>query len=119
MSGVGIDADSAIDSVARRFASWRSNRKNRREPIPQELWIAAAELCKTHPIAHVCRRLGLCSADLKKHLEKEVSFVELDATHLGFGHWQLTCERPDGTTLKLSGSGIPFQIETLLRQFLT
>lgn len=97
------------------------SRVKRREPIPQHLWKAAAKLCETHPITHVCRRLRLSYADLKKRLSpaKPVpQFVELNARCL-LGKWQLVCERPDGTRLQLSGSGNAPDVQAMIRQFVS
>jgi hypothetical protein len=53
------DNTPTIETVERQFEQWRSIRAKKRKPIPQHLWQAAAQLCKTHPITHVCRRLQL------------------------------------------------------------
>jgi hypothetical protein len=34
-----------------RFETWRANRKYVREPIPDELWNAAADLSRRYPIS--------------------------------------------------------------------
>ena len=34
-----------------RFETWRTNRKYVREPIPDELWNAAADLSRRYPIS--------------------------------------------------------------------
>jgi hypothetical protein len=53
-----ITDDLSLETVSAMFAEWRSNRE-KREPIPYRLWEAAASLCETHPITHVCRHLRL------------------------------------------------------------
>jgi hypothetical protein len=40
-----------------RFETWRTNRKYLREPIPDELWTAAADLCRRYPPSLVGRNL--------------------------------------------------------------
>jgi hypothetical protein len=37
------------------FETWRTNRKYLREPIPDELWNAAADLSRRYPRARWCR----------------------------------------------------------------
>ena len=112
--------DLTMESVQQQFDQWRTSRTKKLEPIPQHLWQAAAELCKTHRITHVCRRLGLSFPALKKHLpaKAEPAFVELAAGGL-FGQWQLTCQRPDGARLHVSAAGNPPALEVLIRQFLS
>ena len=51
-----------------RFETWRTNRKYMREPIPDELWNAAADLCRHYPPSLVGRVLKLDSSRLKKFL---------------------------------------------------
>jgi hypothetical protein len=53
-----------------RFESWRTNRKYVREPIPDELWNAAADLSRRHPTSLVGRILKLDPGRLKKLLMK-------------------------------------------------
>ena len=113
------DNTPTIETVERQFEQWRSSRVKKREPIPQHLWQAAAQLCKTHPITHVCRRLRLSFADLKKRMlpTKPIpQFVELSASCL-LGKWQLVCERPDGTRLHFTGSGNAPDVQAVIRQF--
>jgi hypothetical protein len=53
-----------------RFETWRTNRKYMREPIPDELWNAAADLSRRYPPSLVGRILKLDSSKLKKLLIK-------------------------------------------------
>jgi hypothetical protein len=53
-----------------RFDTWRTNRKYVREPIPDELWNAAADLCRRYPPSLVGRVLKLDPSRLKKTLVK-------------------------------------------------
>jgi hypothetical protein len=113
------DNTPTIETVERQFEQWRSSRGKKREPIPQHLWQAAAQLCEIHPITHVCRRLRLSFPDLKKRLlpAKPVpQFVEL-STNCLLGKWQLVCERPDGTRLHFSGGGNAPDVQAVIRQF--
>jgi hypothetical protein len=53
-----------------RFETWRTNRKYMREPIPDDLWNAAADLSRRYPPLLVGRVLKLDSSKLKKLLIK-------------------------------------------------
>lgn len=110
-----------LELVEQQFEHWRET-KTRREPIPETLWEAAADLCRRHPITHVCRRLRLSFRDLKRRVSKEkstpVKFMELDLSCLS-APWQIECERPDGAKLRFSGSGQPPAIDPLLARFLS
>src|SRR5262245_16968723 len=53
-----------------RFETWRANRKYVREPIPDELWRAAADLSRRYPPSLVGRVLKLDPSRLKKFLLK-------------------------------------------------
>jgi hypothetical protein len=53
-----------------RVETWRANRKYAREPIPDELWNAAADLSRCYPTSLVGRVLKLDSSGLKKLLIK-------------------------------------------------
>ena len=53
-----------------RFETWRTNRKYVREPIPDELWNAAADLSRRYPPSLVGRVLKLDPSRLKKLLIK-------------------------------------------------
>jgi hypothetical protein len=49
-----------------RFETWRTNRKYVREPIPDDLWNAAADLSRRYPPSLVGRVLKLDPSRLKK-----------------------------------------------------
>jgi len=53
-----------------RFEIWRTNRKYARQPIPDELWNAAAGLTRRYPTSLVGRVLKLDPSKLKKLLIK-------------------------------------------------
>jgi hypothetical protein len=53
-----------------RFETWRANRKYVREPIPDELWNAAADFSRRYPPSLVGRVLKLDPSRLKKLLIK-------------------------------------------------
>lgn len=118
-----ISGNSAkLEEVKKNFAIWRSGCAGKREPIPQVLWQAAAELCREYSITRVSRELRLSYAALKKRIPEDNSvshqFIEIDATHLA-GQWQIDCNRSDGSRLRMTGSGQPPAIDTVLRSFLS
>jgi len=114
------DGNLTLESVAAKFADWRSSRQ-KREPIPPRLWEAAASLCATNPITHVCRYLRLSFVSLKEHMNEvkpsDGKFVELSFGCLS-GEWRLECDRPDGARLRLSGMQAP-PLEAAMRAFLS
>src|SRR5262249_219396 len=61
-----IPAD--LHELKTRFETWRTNRKYLREPIPNELWNAAADLSRRYPPSLVGRVLKLDSSRLQKFL---------------------------------------------------
>jgi len=109
-----------LEAVKQQFQQWRS-RRTHREPIPRHLWEAAANLCKTHPITHVCHHLRLSFRELKKRIgvtgKQPIQFMELDLSCIS-GGWQLECDRGDGARLRMSSGGQPPVID-VLRQFLS
>ena len=87
-----------IESVRREFEDWRESRKLH-EPIPTELWKAAASLCTTHRAYIIARKLRLNYTKLKEHLDaaqadlpaKETS-TEADFVDFGFAAFPGACE---------------------------
>jgi len=106
-----------------RFETWRANRKYLREPIPDELWSAAADLSRRYPPSLVGRFLKLDPSRLKKLLIKrsprtsvrkkpQATFFQLPSgsalpevgsplPQIPTGCW-LQIERPDGSRLTLT-----------------
>lgn len=106
-----------------RFGTWRTNRKYVREPIPDELWNAAADLGRRYPPSLVGRVLKLDPSRLKKLLIKrsartsvrkklQAAFFQLP-TEIALPEvgsplpqiptgCRLQIERPDGSRLTLT-----------------
>jgi hypothetical protein len=59
-----IPAD--LIEIKDRFETWRTNRKYVREPIPEDLWNAAADLSRRYPPSLVGRVLKIDPSRLKK-----------------------------------------------------
>jgi hypothetical protein len=111
-----------LETIQQQFEQWRNHRAKNRERIPTHLWQAAAQLCQTHSISHVCRQLRLSFTELKKRVSSatrsQSRFMEIDLGSLA-GGWRLECDHPNGAKLRLSGSGQVPAVEMLLRQFLS
>jgi hypothetical protein len=114
---------SDILELKARFETWRAHRKYVREPIPDELWNAAADLSRRYPPSLVGRVLKLDPSRLKKLLIKrsartstrkrlQAAFFQLPTeialTETGSQLPQsptscrLQIERPDGSRLTLT-----------------
>jgi hypothetical protein len=71
-----------LESVREQFIAWRSS-PHRRRRIPEELWIAAVELCGDHSICKVSRTLRLDYKTLRSRCRNPArdrlgaSFVEV------------------------------------------
>ena len=68
MKDTTIPAD--LIELKARFDAWRASRKYVREPIPADLWSAAADLSRRYPPSLVGRVLKIDSSRLKKLLIK-------------------------------------------------
>jgi hypothetical protein len=106
-----------------RFETWRTNRKYMREPIPDELWNAAADLSRRYPPSLVGRVLKIDPSRLKKfqlkrsartsnrkkpqaaffQLPTEITLPEAGSSlPQGPTGYRLQIERPDGSRLTLT-----------------
>ncbi|MBM3709060.1 MAG: hypothetical protein FJW61_01360 [Actinobacteria bacterium] len=120
-----------IDEIRSQLENWRQNKRNHREPIPKELWQAAADLAKKHSINTVSKALRLSYADLKVRLygpskpkpskrQKPASFIELKCDS-PLTDKETTLELQDlkrDIRLKISFKGSPvFDISSLIKSF--
>jgi hypothetical protein len=95
-----------------RFEIWRTNRKYVRQPIPDELWNAAAGLTRRYPTSLVGRVLKLDPSKLKKLLIKRSARTsvrkkpQLPEVGSPLPQSPVGCrfqiERPDGSRLTLT-----------------
>ena len=60
-----------IEDVKKTFNDWRNNRKNNREPIPEELLQKAAKLCDYHLRSEVAKALKINYTKLKQYITNE------------------------------------------------
>jgi len=68
-----------------RFETWRINRKYMSDPIPDELWNAAAELSRRHPTLLVGRVLKLDPRFNRTSPEVEPQYAQLKTMDLADG----------------------------------
>ena len=121
-----------LKKVKKQFDKWRGVRKPR-EPIPPELWSAAAELTHRYSITRVSRYLKLNFKDLKKKANASggqqkaspsVSFVEIPWQGQANGSdgrpaCVIEVQRHDGDRMKLSLYGeTQATVDHLVRVFL-
>ncbi len=124
-------SDQELDRLADQFAHWRKSRTTPRERIPQPLWDQAILLTQALPISRVAKRLGLCTADLKKRcvtpptssnkemLADTLNFVEVSASSL----WQTSSaevdlQRADGARMHMVYRESQPPLAALVRAFL-
>jgi hypothetical protein len=77
-----------VEELAERIEHWRTTR-SKRGPMPQELWLTAVDLAKTHGVGAIARWLKLDYYSLKRRVgggpprqaaepkDAETAFVEL------------------------------------------
>jgi hypothetical protein len=87
-----------IETVRRNFEAWRKTSKLH-EPIPIELWKAAASLCKTQRPYIIARKLRLNYSKLKEHVDSsqvdlpaKKALTETGFVDLGFASPPAGCE---------------------------
>lgn len=118
MSQESIQAlTSPLESVRYQFEKWRKSRKNRREPIPEELWAAATRLGHQYSVNRISRTLHLNYNDLKKRISGTKSltrvkkssspqFVELDwPGHYPASECVIEMENGSGSKMRMSFKG--------------
>jgi len=117
-----------LEEVSAQLEHWRKNKRNNREPIPKDLWQAAAELARRHSINTVSKVLRLSYADLKDRLygpsipkqktkEKPVSFIELKYNQpLSAAETTVDMENKKGYRMRISFKGSA-DITTLIKAF--
>ena len=106
-----IPAD--ILELKARFETWRANRKYVREPIPDDLWKAAADLSRSYPPSLVGRVLKLDPSKLKKLLIKRSARTSTQKKpQAAFFHLPTGIALPEaGSPLPQSPTGCRLQIE--------
>ena len=118
-----------LEEVGSKLEHWRKIKRNHREPIPKDLWQAAAELAGKHSINTVSKKLRLSYVDLKNRVypspkprqanKEKASFIEL-----GYGQpslmpeTTLEMETEKGSRLKICFKGrTDFDLMALVKTF--
>ena len=119
-----------LEEVKIQLENWRINKRNHREPIPKELWKAAADLAKAGSINQVSKAFHLSYADLKDHLygtlnlkhkirKKDISFIELKHSQpLSETPTTVDIENKRGAKMRIC-LGTDNDIATLIKLFLS
>lgn len=115
-----------LREVLNRFETWRSMRKLR-EPIPDDLWEAAASLHQDYSIHQISKTLHLNHTDLKRHIRQPTSeahphsaFVELELrSPISQGKYMVEIEEPGGAKMRVHVHGAEdFDLSELTKAFL-
>ena len=115
-----------LEQIGSKLEQWRKIKRHC-EPIPKDLWQAAAELAKKHSINTVSKTLRLSYADLKDRVHpsnpksaKKGPFIELGYTQPFSGpETTLEMENKKGSRLKISFKGrVDLDLMDLARTFL-
>lgn len=110
------DEKPTVEEVKGQFEAWRKTRKLH-EPIPAQLWKAAARLCGTHRPYIIARKLRLNYNKLKEYVEAALpvkkSHTDAGFVELGFASPNTVCEYviemqdPNGCKMRLHSKGNP------------
>lgn len=119
-----------LGELKKQFEDYRKNKSYNREPIPKQLWQAAADLAKKHSIATVSKELGLKYSSIKEHVyghpisknkvrKKSPFFVELKHSQL-FSEMPITVdiENKKGIRMRIC-LGTNTDIGSLIKTFLS
>ena len=99
-----------LTEVLARFEQWRATR-DKREPIPEDLWATAVNLTKSYSVYRVSKILHVNYAKLRERVRSQQSEVETPFMEIGLGrmispaHCIVEIEKTDGSTLKICFTG--------------
>jgi len=116
-----------LEDVRSKLEHWRKVKRNHREPIPKDIWQAAADLARKHSINTVSKALRLSYTDLKDHVygcpkprpakKEKTPFVELGQPFL-VPEATIEMETKKGSRLKICFKGrTDFDLMTLAKIF--
>jgi hypothetical protein len=107
----------SIEEVTKQFEAWRKTSKVH-EPIPAQLWTAAASLWATYPAYKIARKLRLNYTKLKEHLPAfkselpikkagaTAAFIELDLASAGkLCEYVIEMQDPSGGKMRMQLKG--------------
>jgi len=128
-----INTTPTLESVKIQFQIWRDNKKNRNEPIPDELWKSAGMLLDHYRLTQITNELRLKSNDFKQKIARfnsknefvrkpfqinnSMEFVELkplpafnfnstNCVNLNSANCVFELEKSGGAKMKISVSGM-------------
>ena len=120
-----------LEEVRGKLDNWRKIKRNHREPIPKDLWQAAADLARKHSVNTVSKELRLSYKDLKERVfghqklrsrdnKRPPSFVELGYDQPFSGpEAALEMENTKGSKMRVYLKGrTDFDLMVLARTFL-
>jgi hypothetical protein len=103
-----------VEEVRQRFAQWREQHPGR-QPLPKELWAAAANLARRQGVNRIAQALGLNYYSLQERLEpadgarpepaRPSSFVELMPWGPALPECNLELEHAQGHKMKIQLKG--------------
>jgi hypothetical protein len=77
-----FEVPAGLQEVARQFEKWRSSHSGRR-PIPEALWICAADLAREHGVFRRAKVLRLDYSKLKRQMGPEQPEAKTVSTAAG------------------------------------
>jgi len=116
-----------LEELKNQLEDYRKNKSYHRQPIPKELWQAAADLAKKHSIATISKELRLRYASLKEHMygppisknkakEKFPSFIELKYSQPLLSDITVDIENKRGLRMRICLKE-SFDISSLIKTF--
>lgn len=111
MRTVDVDCKTAAKNVQARFEHWR-NTRNKRGPIPSELWSAAIRLTEHYSAFYVSKLLKLNYTSFKNRISstflttcpenEQTPFIELPSLpSYNSEHCQIDIRRTDGSQMQI------------------
>lgn len=96
-----------LEKVSHQFDLWRKKRRNQRSPIPDDLWRAAVDLCKSYRISQIRSELGLDYGKLRSKVAElgkikgQPEFINIDLPARSDTNPVVEWVRPDGAKLRV------------------
>jgi len=114
-----------LQAVSDAFAEWRGSRQ-KRSPIPKELWDAATALSPLYSTLQISRALRLDYAKLKRRIDESASreepsgFIELKAESLfAAARCSIQLQSPEGFQMEIRAEAAsPSEFVPLITAFL-
>lgn len=107
-----------LEEVVGAFEAWRVSRANRKEPIPERLWILAKSLLPFYMKSHIQKALRVSGRQFNEHCMTIKGQKEVRSSEDGFavGDFKTELLFHDGACeLTLNGKHKSLQIKTNIR----